>query len=87
MESAGEHDDVRASGECFCDFNGILIGLSAAVCKVCFFVVAFDRCDTGKLFCQGNVTFVGDNIEHAVEIFVRLRLDSLYNLRLGESDI
>ena len=82
MESSRKYDDIWSLCKALCDLDSILISLSSTVCKEHFPLVALYRCDGRKLLSKCHISLMGNHIEHAVKIFVSLRLDSLNDLRL-----
>ena len=87
MEGAGEGDDVGTLGVAAGHLDGVLVGLGAGVGEVGTLLVALDGDDGGQLLGQGHIAFVGDDVEHAVEILFRLGFHGLHDLGMGVADV
>ena len=82
VESSRKYDDIRSLCKALCNLYSILISLSTTVCEEHLLLVALYWCDGRKLLSECHISLMGYHIEHAVEIFVSLCLDSLNDLRL-----
>ena len=87
MEGAGEGDDVGTLGVAAGHLDGVLVGLGAGVGEVGPLLVALDGDDGGQLLGQGHIAFVGDDVEHAVEILFRLGFHGLHDFGMGVADV
>ena len=87
MESPGKADHVIPSGIGFCDLDRILVALSAGIGKIGLFLIAPYGNDLVQLFRKRHIAVMHDDIEDGMEVFFRLFLYSLDDLRICVADI
>ena len=87
MERAGEYDDVRALRERLGDLDRVLIRLGAAVREIRALLRAAHGCDLAELLREAHIALVRHDVEHAVEIFIRLLLDGRDDLGMAVPDV
>ena len=87
MERAGKDDDVRALRERLGDLHRVLVRLRAAVREVGALLSAAYGRDLAELLREAHVAFVRHDVEHAVEIFLRLVFDRRDDFRVAVADV
>lgn len=87
MKGPGKDNDIRAFRIALRYFDGIFIGFGTAVDEHRLLVIAFDGNSSIQSRCQFDITFVGDDVKHAVHISARLFLNGFDHFWMGMSNV
>ena len=87
VEGTGEDDDIGAARKGTGHLDSVLIGLGTAIGKKGAAPCALDGSDGTQFFGQLYIAVMGDDIEHAVEIFAGLLLHRSGYLRVAMADV
>jgi len=87
VKRAGKHDDIRTPCSGLCNLHGVFIRFGAAVCEHCLPRFSAGRNNFVQLFGKRHISFMRDNMLHAVEKSSRLFLHGPDDFRLAVADI
>lgn len=87
MEGSRKDDDIGAFGVGSGDLDRVFIGFGAGIGKKGLFVRAADGRKLAQLFGERHIPFVGDDVEHGVEISLGLRLNGPDDFGMRIADV